>query len=213
MKEPVIMYRESFWYLIGVGALAILGFIFNLWLGIFVSLLFLFILFFFRNPRRIIPADEQSIVSPADGVILEVAEVLENSYLKGPAVKVSIFLSLFDVHVNRAPLSGQVEYIHYRPGKFLPAFKSHASEINERNYIGIKNSRVKVLVVQITGFVARRIVSFVKLGDNLNKGQLFGMIKFGSCTEIYLPKDRVEILVQKGERVFGGTTVIGRIKE
>jgi len=212
MKEPVIMYRESFWYLIGLGALTILAFIFNIWLGSFIFLLFLFVLFFFRNPPRQIPEEETAVISPADGVVLEVTEVLENQYLKGPAVKVSIFLSIFDVHVNRAPIAGQVEYVHYRPGKFLPAFKSHASEINERNYVGLKNDLIKVLVVQITGFVARRIVCFVKPGDTLKKGQLFGMIKFGSCTEIYVPKDRVEILVEKGQRVFAGTTVIGRIK-
>jgi len=211
MNEPVIMYRESFWYLVGLGVLTVLGLIFNLWLGIFVFLLFLFTIFFFRNPKRLIPAEAAAVISPADGVVLEVAEVEENHYLKERAIKVSIFLSIFDVHVNRAPIEGQVDYVYYREGKFLPAFKSHASEINERNYVGIKNQKIKVLVVQITGFIARRIVCFVKPGDKLKKGQLFGMIKFGSCTEIYLPVNQVEILVKKGQRVTGGSTVIGRL--
>ncbi|GAV26093.1 phosphatidylserine decarboxylase proenzyme [Carboxydothermus islandicus] len=212
MNEPLIMYREGLWYLVILGVLTVAGAVFNLWLGAFVFLLFLFVVFFFRNPQRTIPEDEKAIISPADGVVLDVAEVNESYYLKGPAIKISIFLSIFDVHVNRAPLAGEVEYVHYRPGKFLPAFKSHASEINERNYIGIKNPYLQVLVVQITGFIARRIVSFVKPGDILKKGQLLGMIKFGSCTEIYLPKETVEVLVKKGQRVYGGTTVIGRIK-
>ncbi|NYE56826.1 phosphatidylserine decarboxylase family protein [Carboxydothermus ferrireducens] len=212
MKEPLVMYREGFWYLVALGVLTVLGALINFWLGLLVFLLFLFVVFFFRNPRRTIPEDEKAIISPADGVVLDVAEVNASHYLKGPAVKISIFLSIFDVHVNRAPVEGRVEYVYYREGKFLPAFKSHASEINERNYIGIKNPYLQVLVVQITGFIARRIVSYVKPGDILKKGQLLGMIKFGSCTEIYLPKETVEVLVQKGQRVYGGITVIGRIK-
>lgn len=183
-------------------------------LGLAPLLLVIFTLYFFRNPPRKISASADEVVSPADGVVLSVAEVNENNYFHGPAIKVSIFLSIFNVHVNRTPIAGVVDYLHYRPGKFLPAFKSHASEVNERNYVGIraeKNPRLAVLVVQITGFIARRIVCWVKEGDALTQGELFGMIKFGSCTELYLPIDS-EVLVKKGEKVKGGLSIIGRLR-
>lgn len=182
--------------------------------GLFPLLLVLFILYFFRNPPRKITAGADEVVSPADGVVLSVAEVNEENYLHGPAIKISIFLSIFNVHVNRTPIAGVVDYLHYRPGKFLPAFKSHASDLNERNYVGIRseqNPALAVLVVQITGFIARRIVCWVKEGDALAQGELFGMIKFGSCTEIYLPIGS-EVLVQKGEKVKGGLSIIGRLR-
>jgi phosphatidylserine decarboxylase len=141
-----------------------------------------------------------------------VEEVKEKKYLHGSAIKISIFLNIFNVHVNRVPVAGEIEYLHYQPGEFLPAFKSHASEINERNYVGIRckhNPNVVVLVVQITGFIARRIVCWAKTGDKLQTGDLFGMIKFGSCTEIYLPLGTT-VLVEKGQNVRGGETIIGK---
>lgn len=173
----------------------------------------LFTLYFFRNPERIIKALTQEVVSPADGVVLYVEEVEEERFLKGPAVKVSIFLNVFNVHVNRAPIAGKVEYIHYQPGKFLPAFKGHASQLNERNYVGIKNQenpKLALLVVQITGFIARRIVCWVKEGEVLTQGERFGMIKFGSCTEVYMPRGSM-VMVEKGQKVIGGETIIGRL--
>jgi phosphatidylserine decarboxylase len=180
--------------------------------GILPALLVLFTLYFFRNPERSITAVDNEIVSPADGVVMAVEEVDENQYFKSRAIKVSIFLSVFNVHINRAPIEGTIDHVHYRPGKFLPAFKSHASHLNERNYIGIrwaKNTDLAVLVVQITGFIARRIVCWVKEGEKLQQGQRFGMIKFGSCTEIYLPVGS-EVLVEKGQKVKGGITIVGR---
>jgi len=188
---------------------------FNWPLAIIPGLFLLFSLYFFRNPEREADVDPHEVLSPADGVVLNIEEVEENRFIKGSAVKVSIFLNIFNVHVNRSPINGMVEYIHYQPGQFLPAFKGHASEINERNYVGIKstdNNEWKVLVVQITGFIARRIVCWVKEGQNLLQGQRFGMIKFGSCTEIYLPAGS-EILVVKGQKVRGGETVIGRLQD
>lgn len=176
----------------------------------FTGFLLLFTAYFFRNPKRHIPAESSAILSPADGVVMSVINVHEDKYLGGAAKKVSIFLSVLNVHVNRTPLAGEVEYIKYVPGKFLPAFKSHASEINERNYLGIKSDGIRIMVCQITGFIARRIVCYAKAGDWLDRGQSFGMIKFGSCTEIYVPEG-VEILVAPGERVKGGETIIGRI--
>jgi len=174
--------------------------------------LFLFTAYFFRNPKRVIPRDHKAILSPADGVVMSVSSVTEDKFLGGQAQKVSIFLSVFNVHVNRSPVAGQVKYVHYVPGKFLPAFKSHASEINERNYVGIESAGFKVLVCQITGFIARRIVCYAKAGWSLDQGQLFGMIKFGSCTEVYVPEG-VEILVSPGDSVKGGETIIGRFPD
>ncbi|MFZ5632215.1 MAG: phosphatidylserine decarboxylase family protein [Bacillota bacterium] len=174
--------------------------------------LFLFTAYFFRNPKRAIPRDSRAILSPADGVVMSVSTVREDRFIGGPAKKVSIFLSIFNVHVNRSPVAGQVRYIDYVPGKFFPAFKSHASEINERNYVGIESSGFRVVVCQITGFVARRIVCYPRVGDRLDQGQLFGMIKFGSCTEIFVPED-VEVLVSPGDSVKGGETLIGRLPD
>jgi phosphatidylserine decarboxylase len=200
----------------GWGYLFILGIITAILLVIYwpvsilTGLLFFFVAFFFRNPSRVIPVDESIVTSPADGVVMSVSNVDENLFINGPVKKVNIFLSVFNVHINRSPISGEVKYINYVPGKFLPAFKSHASEINERNYIGIESDRYKVLVCQITGFIARRIVCYAKKNAKLDKGQRFGLIKFGSCTEIFLPKE-IEILVNPGDKVKGGETAIGRL--
>lgn len=174
--------------------------------------LFVFTAYFFRNPRRAIPKDSLAILSPADGLVMSVSDVREDKFMGRPARKVSIFLSIFNVHVNRSPVAGEVKYLQYVPGKFLPAFKSHASEINERNYVGIESSGFRVLVCQVTGFIARRIVCYAREGRQLDQGQMFGMIKFGSCTEIYVPQD-VEILVGPGDSVKGGETIIGRFPD
>lgn len=203
--------KESALYIIILGIIGILSLYFIPLLAIIPFALLLFIVYFFRDPYRIIPTDESQFVSPADGRVMEITEINEDTFIKGRAIKVSIFLSIFNVHINRSPISGKVEYVSYRPGKYLPAFKSHASEINERNTIGIANDRTKVLVHQITGFVARRIVCWSKKGDMLNQGDKFGLIKFGSCTEIIVPFD-VDIKVKAGDIVRGGITIIGVIK-
>ncbi len=174
--------------------------------------LFVFTAYFFRNPKRVVPKDSRAVLSPADGVVMSVSCVHEDKFMGGPAKKVSIFLSIFNVHVNRSPAAGRVKFVKYVPGKFLPAFKSHVSEINERNYVGIETGHFKVMVCQITGFIARRIVCYAKEGGHLDQGQMYGLIKFGSCTEIYMPEN-FEILVSPGESVKGGETVIGRLPD
>jgi phosphatidylserine decarboxylase len=181
-------------------------------LAIIPAVVLLFVLYFFRNPERAIPQDYGIILSPADGKIMEVSEIYDDTFINGHATKVSIFLSLLNVHVNRSPISGEVTYKNYRPGKYLPAFKSHASEYNERNTIGIENDEIKVLVHQITGFVARRIVCWVGKNDYVEMGERFGLIKFGSCTEIIVPSN-VEIIVKSGDVVKGGKTIIGRLTD
>lgn len=210
MNQPYLIAREGIPYVVISALLTVLGFLIHSALGIFLIIITFFMAYFFRNPKRNIPSEEGLVLSPADGVIMEVSDVYEDRYLKGKAKKVSIFLSVFNVHLNRIPIRGQVEYRAYREGQFLPAFKSHASEINEKSFVGIANEHVKIMVTQVTGFIARRIVCWVKVGDNLNQGDLFGLIKFGSCTEIFLPPE-VDIKVVKGDKVVGGESIIGRL--
>ncbi len=171
-----------------------------------------FISFFFRNPKREIPSDASLIVSPADGKVMSVCEVYDDQFLNEVGIKVTIFLSVFDVHINRSPIPGEIKFQQYTCGRFRPAYKESVGCENERHSIGIENENMRVLVTQIAGLLARRIVSWVTLGNVLEKGERYGLIKFASCTEIIVPKT-VEILVKKGDRVTGGDTVIGRILE
>ncbi len=169
----------------------------------------LFAAYFFRNPERSIPADECLILSPADGKIMEISTVWEDQYLKSSAIQVRIFLSLFNVHVNRVPFSGEVEWLSRSGSTYLPAYKKEAGTSNVSNLVGIHSHKGKIMVVQITGIVARRLVCWLKIGDQVQSGERLGLIKFGSCTELYLPLS-AEILVQPGEIVKGGETIIGR---
>lgn len=175
------------------------------------GLLLLFVIYFFRDPVRKIVFNDKMILSPADGTVMEIRKIDHEDYIDGSALKVIIFLSLFNVHVNRSPISGKVAFVKYRPGKYIPAFKSHASDLNEMNSIGIENDKIKLIVNQITGFIARRIICWSKVGDNLTQGEKFGLIKFGSCTEIIIPSN-AEIKVKQGDSVKGGITVIGVVK-
>ncbi len=171
-----------------------------------------FFTFFFRSPKRNIPEDNSVIVSPADGKVMNVAEIDNDDFIKGPAMKVTIFLSVFNVHVNRSPMKGEVKLQQYTCGRFHPAYKSSVGFENERHTIGIDNGKMRITVTQIAGILARRIVSWVTLNDTLTRGELYGLIKFGSCTEVVVPSN-VEVLVKKGDKVIGGETIIGRIKK
>lgn len=211
-RETFPIARPGWSYIIFLASVTVMFYLFFKPASIFTGSLLLFTAYFFRNPRRHIPDSGSTVLSPADGVVMAVDTVYEDRYLHGPSTRVSIFLSVFNVHINRTPVAGKVEYLSYIPGKFLPAFKSHASEINERNYIGIDSSGLKFLVCQVTGFIARRIVCYAKSGDLLERGQQFGMIKFGSCTEVFVPAG-VEVFVKPGDRVKGGETIIGRLPD
>jgi phosphatidylserine decarboxylase len=180
----------------------------------------LFIAFFFRDPERKITQadnppqadtvrrDENIILAPADGKIVELLPFSENSYLNSSGTKVSIFLSLWDVHINRNPISGIVKYSKYTPGRFNPAYKKKASIENEQTEFGLENEKVKLVLRQIAGTIARRIVCRIKEGDKIIAGQRFGMIKFGSRVELFLP-EKVKILVKLNQKVKAGETVIG----
>ena len=182
------------------------GYFINAYAAVLPVLLALYFMYFFRNPRRRPPTDDSLLVSPADGI----EEVDEDTYLNQKCRKVIIFLSIFDAHVNRAPLPGTIDFQQYTCGRFRPAYKDGVGYENERYSIGIHSTRTDILVNIIAGVLARRIVSWVTLGDELQHGQLYGMIKFGSCAEIYV-RDNVEITVKKGDKVRGGESVIGRI--
>lgn len=177
---------------------------------ILVALCFL-ILYFFRDPDRFPPDDPDLILSPADGKIVQIRKIEENEYIKGNATQISIFLSPLNVHVNRNPLSGRLEYLRYYPGKYLMAWEDHASELNERAHFGVLHSSgVRILFKQITGFLARRIVYHINEGDQLKAGERFGIMKFGSRMDILLP-DGIEIVVEKGDNAIAGETIIGKI--
>ena len=209
--RKIPLRKESIIYLLLLGLITIILYIFLSILAIIPFILFLFVLYFFRDPERIIPFDNKAIISPADGTVMSITDVEDEHFKDSRAKKISIFLSIFNVHVNRSPIAGKVISKGYRPGKYLPAFKSHASELNERNTLCIENDYTKVIVHQITGLIARRIICFSKEGDILKQGERFGLIKFGSCTEIIVPYDTV-VQVNKGDTVRGGLTVIGVIK-
>ena len=170
------------------------------------------VLWFFRDPARTPPENEGLLLAPADGKITAVDEAEEPVYLGARARRVSIFLSILDVHVNRAPCAGRVAEIKYTPGKFLNALKERSALENERNLVGLGETPFgRVAVVQIAGLIARRIVCRLDPGEAVEAGQPFGMLKFGSRTDVYLPLDApVELCVAPGDRVRAGVTVIGR---
>lgn len=172
----------------------------------------LFCGFFFRNPNRGGPLDKGLVFAPADGTILEIKKVEENRYLKGEALQIRIFLSLFNVHINRIPIQGQVEWVEKTGGLCLPAYKPEAEYKNACNRLGLVTEYGRILVVQITGLVARRIVCWAKPGELLQSGERYGLIRFGSCTELYLPVS-AQVAVAVGEKVKGGETIVARFPE
>jgi phosphatidylserine decarboxylase len=201
-----MIVSDALRFLIPLGILAVMAFVVSLpTAGILVSILFVFVAFFFRNPPRTIPADARVIVSPADGKVVKIERV-------GNVTRLSIFLSLFNVHVNRSPIAGRIDAIDYKPGKFLAAFNDAASTENERNIVMVSSGNVRMVFTQIAGVVARRIVFWKKVGDVVGKGELVGLIRFGSRVDVLFPAG-TEATVEVGARVKGGSTPIGIIKE
>jgi phosphatidylserine decarboxylase len=201
-----MIVRDAYRFLVPLAVLAVLGFVLGYTIaGLLVSALFAFVAFFFRNPARTIPADPRAIVSPADGKVVRLERV-------GSVTRMSIFLSLFNVHVNRSPIAGRIESVEYRPGKFMVAFNDKASTDNERNIVMVSDGRINIVFTQIAGIVARRIVFWKKKGDAVNRGELVGLIRFGSRVDVLFPAG-TEATVSVGDRVKGGSTCIGVIKE
>lgn len=182
------------------------------WLTALCALALFFVFYFFRDPDRPVPAGDDVVVAAADGVVSDIIERDELEVTRKPGVRVGIFLSVFDVHVNRAPVAGKIVHSVRHEGHFYDARDPRASELNECRTWGFENPRAGIVVVrQITGLIARRIVDWAKVGDTVQKGERFGMIRFGSRTEIYLPPG-TEILVKVGDKVKGGETVIARLR-
>lgn len=179
--------------------------------GVLVLLVGLGMLAFFRDfPREIVAAPHEA-VAPADGTVVAIEDLEESPHYDGPCRRISIFLSVFNVHVNRAPLAGTVTNVAYTPGKFLDARNPECSKLNEANLIAFNTAYGPVHVRQISGAVARRIVCATKPGDKLAQGEKFGMIRFGSRTELFLPPG-TEVPLTNGQKVFGGTTVVARFE-
>ena len=212
--EPVFMrvqtLFEARWIFL---VLLILGAL-SLWLMPWLALLCLALIgytfFFFRDPERSAPAEADVVVAAADGVIVEITEVEESEVVRQTMRRVAIFLSVFDVHTNRAPIEGRIIYREHHPGRCLDARNPECSARNEAMTWGFEGARATLVVRQITGAIARRIVAWSQVGDRLEKGQRFGMIRFGSRTEVYLPPSAT-VLVKVGDRVAGGATAIARL--
>lgn len=170
-------------------------------------LVLVFVLAFFRDPDRTPPKGDSLVIAPADGRVVGIKDVEEHEYMKSTCVQLSIFMSPFDVHVNRFPISGTVAYFKHIPGTYLVAFDDKSSERNERTHIAIENRTTRVFFKQIAGFIARRIVTSVRVGDNAAAGDRFGMIRFGSRVDVIVPKD-CDVKVKIGDRTVAGETVL-----
>ena len=176
-----------------------------------LSLFLLFFLFFFRNPTRHDKSTSDELISPADGKVMEIREMSKNEFLMEASTRISIFMSPLDVHVNRAPCDGMITNVQHRRGDFAMAFKKDIDKENERNYILMEHGKENVLLVQIAGFLARRITSYVKEHDFVKKGDPIGIIAFGSRVDIYFPKD-YDIMVLSGAKVKAGITALAKKK-
>lgn len=208
---PII--SEGYPFIFGCALLAlVLGFSIHPYIAVIPLVLMLYFCYFFRNPKRQIITDDSVILSPADGTVTDIVSLETDEFVKEPCTKVIIFMSVFNVHVNRSPIQGKIKLQKYFCGRFRPAYKDTVGFENEHHVLGIENDRVRISVKQIAGILARRIVSFVTLDDDLKQGELYGMIKFGSCLEVVMPKN-VAIMVEKGQKVAGGQTILGRIKD
>jgi phosphatidylserine decarboxylase len=180
------------------------------WVGAFFLLTALGVAFFFRDPHRAPSPFSGAVVSPADGRIVTVVEIDEPDYLRTPGRRISVFMSLFNVHINYAPVTGQVEFLEHRKGVFRRAYLPEASVKNENNSIGIRSQEHRLMVRQIAGTVARRIVCRLTKGDRVQTGEKIGLIRFGSRVDVFLPLEW-EVLVKEGDRVKGGITQLARI--
>jgi len=197
------MVRDAYRFAIPLLLLSILFFYLHLpYLAILLLILTAFICYFFRNPNRLIPEGTNLIVSPADGKVVKISQ------MESGEQTISIFLNIFNVHVNRSPISGELERIEYKRGKFKVAFDEEASSVNEQNILTISNPDSRIVVKQIAGLIARRVICWKKRGQHLQRGELIGLIRFGSRVDVVLPA-RAKILVAVGDRVYGGSSILG----
>ena len=210
--------REGWIFIGGAALLAAAAYLlaFNrrswpLWLLAFLlTLIALWIAYFFRDPERTGARGERVVIAPADGKVVQIAEVDEPAFIHGPAMRISIFMNVFNVHVNRYPVSGTVRYRHYNPGKFLNAAGDKASLENEQATVGIEANGHRVLVRQIAGLIARRIVTYGREGERVEQGERMGLIRFGSRVDVFVPRGS-RVLAKVGELTVAGTTVVAEL--
>jgi phosphatidylserine decarboxylase len=185
------------------------------YLAIAPLIVFVWLVSFFRDPPRKITDDPQALVAPADGKVVDITPLPDYEFIGGPAVRIGIFLSIFNVHINRAPTGGRVLKLHYHPGEFLNAMKPESAERNEFMWIGMERADVpatRFAVRQISGMLARRIVCALKVGQSVTRGEKFGMIKLGSRTELILPAAAAEVTVKVGDKIRAGSDIVARWK-
>ncbi len=203
---------EARWIFAILAVFAIVGSLLTVWLLLFFLLLLFCTVAFFRDPNRTVPSDPNVVVAAADGRITDIVELDENEILKAKTRRIGIFLSIFDVHTNRAPIDGRITYQQHREGLCVDARRTDCSEKNESMTWAFQNPRVTIVVRQLTGAIARRIVAWAKVGDEFKKGERFGMIRFGSRTEVYLPL-AATVVVRVGDQVLGGSTTIAQLSD
>ena len=211
--NPTMRYQtlaEARWIFAVLFLVALVSLFFSAWFALLWFVLILYTFFFFRDPERNTPPDPHVVVAAADGKVADIVEVEETEVLKSKMRRIGIFLSVFDVHTNRAPIDGRVVYRLHQRGLCLDARSPECSEKNESMTWAFENPRVTIVVRQLTGAIARRIVGWAQIGDDLKKGERFGMIRFGSRTEVYLPLNAT-VLVKVGDRVAGGASVIAQL--
>ncbi|MDQ6860901.1 MAG: phosphatidylserine decarboxylase [Verrucomicrobiota bacterium] len=201
---------EGRWIFAILAVLALVSWLFLPWLSLIFIALILYTFAFFRDPERMTPDDADAVVAAADGIVADIVELEETEVVKTRMKRVGIFLSVFDVHTNRAPVKGRVSYRQHREGLCLDARSPDCSGKNESMTWAFENPRATIVVKQLTGAIARRIVGWSQVNDFVEKGERFGMIRFGSRTEVYLPL-AATVLVKVGDRVAGGTTIIARL--
>jgi phosphatidylserine decarboxylase len=201
------MVKEGYYFGVPPLALGIAAFLAH-WVGAGILLVFLaaFVFYFFRDPERVIPADPDAVVSPADG---RVVVVTDEDHAGLPGKRISIFLAIWNVHVNRSPAAGTIVKMDYRPGKFLAAMRARASMENEQNVISLSTASGEMVFKQIAGLIARRVVCWKKVGDVVQRGERIGLVRFGSRVDMWVPRD-ADILVAVGDHVQGGSSVLAR---
>ena len=213
MNHNSIIVREGLPFIIPLGIFTLIFSLFGIILA--ASIFFIatcFVAWFFRNPEREFADGAKAVISPADGAIIKIENVVEGDFLKGPAQKISVFMNIFNVHVNRMPYAGTVSAIEYNKGNFFSANLDKASKLNERNMVLINtDDGKKILTVQIAGLIARRIECWIKEGMHVGKGERFGLIRFGSRLEVFLPPDAI-VSIRVGDKVRAGETLIGWLK-
>jgi phosphatidylserine decarboxylase len=203
------MIRDAYRFLIPLLILVAASAFFLPWLVPLFTLLAAFVCYFFRNPERQIPEGDHLIVSPADGKVVKIAPMAASDAGEGGQA-ISIFLNIFNVHVNRSPIRGSLEKLEYMRGKFKAAYDDEASSVNEQNILTIQGKELRVVVKQIAGLIARRVICWKAQGEQLDRGELFGLIRFGSRVDVLLPPN-VRILVKVGDRVKGGSSILGEL--